>query len=168
MPASTPKSLPCSITIRFVATRTFVGWGVRFVTLSIFEHVEALSRDGSGWTGAHALTGVEKRPLDWDKHVIRDDRYAISVTQAQYNKFHLALESQIGVKYNYLLCLGIFLHWRWLALWSKDRKDCSQLMLWCLQMAGLQALNVLPEYDPLISPETLHLSSLFIGRRVFP
>jgi hypothetical protein len=115
--------------------------------MSVYEHVEALSRDCSGWTGAHAITGVEKRPLDWDKHVIRDDRYSLPVTQSQFDAFHDALESQIGVKYNYWLIVGIALHWRWLALLSKGREDCSQLIIWCLQKAGINPLNTLASYD---------------------
>jgi cell wall-associated NlpC family hydrolase len=154
-----------NLVIRFVATRTPSGASVRFASMSVYEHVEALSRDCSGWTGAHAITGIEKRPLDWDKHVIRDDRYSLPVTQSQFDAFHDALESKIGVKYNYWLIVGIALHWRWLALLSKGREDCSQLIIWCLQKAGINPLNTLASYDALITPETLHLSPLFIGRR---
>jgi len=164
VPRGTGENMP-NLVIRFVATRTPSGASVRFASMSVYEHVEALSRDCSGWTGAHAITGVEKRPLDWDKHVIRDDRYSLPVTQSQFDAFHDALESQIGVKYNYWLIVGIALHWRWLALLSKGREDCSQLIIWCLQKAGINPLNTLASYDALITPESLHLSPLFIGRR---
>lgn len=162
------------IVVRFIASRSIIGWLIRFGTMSLFEHVEILSRDGQGWVGAHAWTGVEKRPLDWAGKLIRDYRYELEVTETQFKMFHGFVDGMIGTRYNYLLIAGLALHLRWLALWSKDRidwskggyVDCSQLVIWALQRAGIQPLNAQMGFDGLVTPETLHLSPILIGRRI--
>ncbi len=155
-----------NLIIRFVATRSLVGWLIRFATMSLWEHCEVLSRDGTGWVGAHTWTGVEQRPLDWDKHVIEDRRYQIPVTEAQFKAAHDWLEGKLGTPYNYGVIAGIALHWRWLCCRFPNRVDCSELVTGFLQQAGFQPLNTLAAYDAMISPETLHLSSLFIDRQL--
>lgn len=154
-----------TITIRFIASRSLIGWLIMFATMSLFSHVEVLSRDGQGWVGAHAWTGVEKRPLDWAGKLIRDYRYKLEVTEAQFDAFHEFIGRMEGTKYNYLLIAGLALHLRWLALWPGKRVDCSQLVIWALQTAGIQPLNTQMGFDGLVTPETLHLSSIFIGKR---
>lgn len=154
-----------TLTIRFIASRTVVGLLIRFSTISLFEHAEMLSRDGTGWIGAHAVTGVEKRPLDWAKHLILDYRYTIMVQDKAFDRAHDYLESMIGTPYDYGLILGLLLHSRKIALWSKKRVDCSELVTEVLQAAGKNPLNVQQGYDALVTPETLHLSSIFIGNR---
>jgi len=49
---------------------------------------------------------------------------------------------------------------------GKKRIICSALMVEFLMAAGLQPLNVIEGFEYLITPETLHLSPLFIGRCV--
>ena len=153
---------PNRLVIRFIDEPDAFSRAITFVTDSLFCHTECLSRDATGWVGAHAGTGVEKRALDWVKPS-RERVYAIPVTLSQYQKAHTWLEMQMGCKYNYLDILGLFFHRR---IWSPQRVICSQLMLEFMQEAGLQPLNVLPDYSALITPETLHLSPLFIGRSI--
>jgi hypothetical protein len=151
-----------NLTIRFVDEADWVSRAITWTTNSLWCHTETLNRAGTGWTGAHAGAGVETRSLTWVKPS-RERRYAIPVTQAAFDAAHTWLEAQHGQRYNYQDILGLFFHKR---IWSPQRVICSQLMLEFMQAAGLRPLNVLPGYDALITPETLHLSSLFIGRSI--
>lgn len=85
------------ITIRFIASRSIIGRLIRFGTMSLFEHVEVLSRDEQGWVGAHAWTGVEKRPPDWAGKLIRDYRYDLDVTEAQFKMLTIILLTQKAI-----------------------------------------------------------------------
>jgi hypothetical protein len=165
-----------TLTIRFINSKGFVSRLITGSTFSLMDHCEMLSRDGQSWIGAHAWTGIEARPLDWaDKDLLWERRYAISMTDEQYGRAQTYIESSIGVKYDYRGILGIVLRRR--KLYSTDRKDCSQfgtetlssgyLNGKLLTAAGLRPLNVLPEYSWMVTPEMLHLSSLFIGRCVY-
>jgi hypothetical protein len=130
------------------------------------DHCEGLSRDGQSWIGAHAWTGIEARPLDWaDKDLLWERRYSIPVTDAQYKLAMAYMEASIGVKYDYRGILGMVLRQR--KMYSTDRMDCSQFMCNWLMAAGLFPLNVLPMATWMVSPEMLHLSSLFIGKCVY-
>lgn len=149
-----------ALVIRFIDEADWVSRAITWTTNSLWCHCEALSSDGHAWIGAHTGTGVDRRPLDWCKP-IRERRYAVPVSEKASQAAHNFLDSKIGVQYNYLDILGLALHKR---TWSPGRDICSQLMIEFMQAAGLMPLNVLPQYDALITPETLHLSPLFIGR----
>lgn len=148
-----------SLTIRFVDDADWVSRAITWTTNSLWCHTEALNRAGTGWTGAHAGTGVNTRTLDWCKP-FRERRYAIPVSAKAYAAAHDFLESQAGVQYNYRDILGLLVHKR---VWSPQRVICSQLMIEFMQHAGLQPLNVLSDFDAMVTPEMLHLSPLFIG-----
>lgn len=152
-----------NLTVRFVNEPGIVSRLITFGENGLLCHTEGKSRDGKSWIGAHAHTGVEPRPLDWCKPTL-EYVYSIPVTQAHYDAAMDWLESKIGTPYNYLDILGLALHARIGA--SDHRIICSVLMIEWLMKADLQPLNVLPEYAYLITPETLHLSPLFIGRKV--
>ena len=151
------------ITIRFIAGSDIVSKLIEFTTDSLFCHTEALSRDGSHWIGAHAKTGVEARPLNWCKPEF-GRRYSIPVTPALYEQGMYWLESKLGTPYDYADIVGLALHSR------KGGSDheiiCSALMIQFMQQTGLQPLNCLEQFAYLITPETLHLSPVFIGRGV--
>jgi len=154
-----------SLVIRFIdepgiVARLISGW-----TDSLFCHTEGLSRDGKSWVGAHAGTGVEGRPLDWSKPTF-ERVYSIPVTDEQYELAMRFMESKIGTPYGYEDIVGLLIHRR-IGL-SEHEVICSAFMTLWLMAAGLRPLNVLEEYAALITPETLHLSPLFIGRRVEP
>jgi hypothetical protein len=71
----------------------------------------------------------------------------------------------MGTPYNYTDILGLALHTR---IGVTDHEViCSALMLQFMQQSGLEPLNCLPQYASLITPETLHLSPLFIGKCVY-
>lgn len=156
--------MPNHLVIRFVDDSDGVSRAITWATNSLWCHTEALNRDGTGWTGAHAGTGVNTRPLDWIKNLRRERRYAIPVSGDAFDNAHRWLEAQKGRQYNYRDILGLLIHKR---IWSPQRVICSQLMTQFMQQAGLQPLNILPQFDALITPEVLHLSPVFIGRGIF-
>lgn len=153
-----------NLTIRFIFEPDFVSRLIGWETNSLWCHTEALSRDGQSWIGAHAGTGVQVRPLDYCKPT-RERRYAIPVHERAADAAYAWLDGKIGTPYNYTDILGLALHAR---IGITDHEViCSALMLQFMQQSGLEPLNCLPQYAALITPETLHLSPLFIGRCIY-
>jgi hypothetical protein len=151
------------LTIRFINTRGLVSRLITGATFSYIDHVEAKNRSEDAWVGAHAFTGIEARPLDWaDKDLIWVREYSIVLTDEEYEDAMALQEAAIGTKYNYWGVLGVFLHIR--KLNNPKRKDCSEHIFELLLAASKQCLNVLDEFSWMITPETLHLSPIFIGR----
>lgn len=150
--------------IRFVNEPDIIAKLITWQTDSLWCHTEALSRDGQSWIGAHAGTGVEARALDWCK-TSRERQYLIPLKPAAEDAAMSWLESKIGCQYNYADIVGLALHKR---MTSEHEVICSALMLEYMQQAGLQPLNVMEGYQYLVTPETLHLSPLFIGRQHVP
>ena len=152
------------LTIRFIFEPDFVSRLIGWETNSLWCHTEALSRDGQSWIGAHAGTGVDARTLDWCKPT-RERVYAIPVMDRAADAAYSWLEGKIGTPYNYTDILGLALHAR---IGVTDHEViCSALMLSFMRQSGLEPLNCLPQYSALITPETLHLSPLFIGRCIY-
>jgi hypothetical protein len=153
-----------TLTIRFIDEPGIVSRLISWTTNSEWCHTEALSRDGQAWIGARAGTGVQARPLDWC-HPIRERRYAVPVTQEQYDAAMTWLEAKVGCPYDYRDIIGLALHRR---IYAKQRVICSALMLlWLMEGAGLLPLNCLSSFAFLVTPETLHLSPIFIGKCVY-
>jgi len=152
-----------ALTIRFINEPGIVSRLITWETDSLFCHTEGLSRDGNAWVGAHAHTGVEARPLDWCEPTF-ERRYAIPVGTVAYERAMAFMDSKIGLPYSYKDILGLALHKR--IGYSDHELICSAFMLLWLQAAGLQPLNVLESFSYLVTPETLHLSPLLIGRGV--
>ena len=153
-----------SLTIRFINEPGIVSKLITWQTDSLFCHTEALGRDGKSWVGAHAVTGVEARANDWCQPTF-ERRYELPVTDEQYEAAMLWLESKIGMPYNYLDIVGLTIRRR---IGATDHEfTCSAFMYEFMWSAFLVPLNVLPEYGFLCTPETLHLSPLFIGHCVY-
>lgn len=152
-----------NLTIRFIHGDDIVSGLIGYATDSLWTHVECLSRDGKSWIGAHAGTGVQARPLDWCKPT-REAVYAVPVTDEEAEAANTWLESRIGTPYNYADILGLAIHAR--IGMNRHEIICSAAMLEYLWKASQQPLNVLEGYEALITPETLHLSPIFIGRRI--
>jgi uncharacterized protein YycO len=155
------------LTLRFINSRDIISKLITGMTFSLICHTEGMNRSGDGWIGAHAFTGVQERPLDWCKNLTWERRYDIPVTDEQYEAAMEFLESKIGTPYNYRSILGIVIRKR--TLTSRDRVDCSDLMLQWLWAAGQEeeVLNVRPGESWMITPEILHLSSLLIGKCIY-
>lgn len=155
-----------TFTLRFIATAGFTSEAIKFVEgTSYIDHAEALNRTSTGYIGAHAGIGVQDLPLDWAKGIVWERRYAIPVTDEQYEAIMGFLESKIGTRYDYADILGILFHDR--RIDNPRRVMCSALQYEALCTGGLAALNVLKEFAHLVTPETLHLSPLLIGHCTF-
>lgn len=153
-----------TLTIRFIGSSDVVSHLIEWTTNSLWCHTEALSRDGQCWVGAHAGTGVQARPLNWCKDTTRQAVYALPVSYDEYERAMTWLASKVGEPYDYKAIVGLALHNR--VGYSDQELICSAFMTEWLMTAGLQPLNCLEHYSYLITPETLHLSPLFIGKRV--
>ena len=68
--------------------------------------------------------------------------------------------SQLGKPYNTPTVFGYLLDHNWT---NPTAWDCSQFITACLMKGGLKVLNVLIGCTHKITPETLHLSPIFIG-----
>jgi len=151
------------LTIRFINEPGIISRLITWTTDSLFCHTEGLGRDGQSWVGAHAGTGVQSRPHDWCKPTF-ERRYSIPVTNEQYEAAMRFMDSKIGCPYDYEDIVGLALHSR---IGVSDHEIiCSAFMLLWLRAGGLEPLNVLPDWAYLVTPETLHLSPIFIGRGI--
>jgi hypothetical protein len=152
-----------SIRVRFVAGSGFVGNSIRWVTNSLFQHVEFGTPEGT-WIGAHAQGGIMERPANYANYS-REYVYDVPCTDEELATLMKWARDAKGTKYNYLDIVGLLLRKRRLS--TPHRFICSQFCTWgLLQVFGAhELLNVLPEYAYLITPETLHLSPLLIGCR---
>lgn len=148
-----------ALKIRFVNSNGFIARSIDWVTNSLFDHVEIESEVGS-WIGAHDKGGVQDRPANY-MDPIREYRYAIPCTDDQLARAMAFARERIGTTYNFAGIAGLLFH---------DRKFndihsliCSQFTFEWGTAAGIYMLNVLPGYEYLVTPETLHLSPLLIG-----
>ena len=149
--------------IRFITERDFVSWAIRRVTFSEFSHAEIVTEDQQSYIGAHASGGVMQRPIDYCKPSF-ERRYAIPCTDAQLAKAMGYARSMIGAPYNFEDIVGLLFHRN---LSTKGRVICSMFVYQAAWEAGIQLLNVLPDYSNLVTPDTLHLSPLLIGNCYF-
>ncbi len=145
--------------MRFINSTGLVAEGIDFVTNSLWDHVELITE--TGYLGAQTGDGVQVRPFNYCTPT-REMRYAIPCSAGQYSDVMTYGRSKIGTQYDYADIFGLALHDR--SLNTPVREICSMFVLECAQAGGIQMLNVLPGYTHLVTPETLHLSPLLIGR----
>ena len=152
------------IRIRFVADGSFVGRAIRWVTASLFQHVEFGTPEGT-WIGAHIGGGIMERPADYAIEA-REYVYEIPCSDSQLVSLMIWARSKVGTKYNTLDILGLLVKNRHFT--TPHRYICSQFctegLLWAF--GASRVLNVLADYDDLITPEILHLTPLIVGHRV--
>ena len=148
------------ITIRFIRDRGFVTSAICFVTNSLMSHVEFGTPEGT-WIGAHDDGGIQERPENYC-NPSQEWVYDIPCTASQQRDLLRNARAAIGTPYNFVDIAGLLLHIR--RLTSKDRMICSQFCFFELQKVGIKMLNVLPTFAYLVTPETLHLSPVLIGR----
>jgi hypothetical protein len=155
-----------SIRIRFILGKGFVSQAIARVTGSLFSHVEFGTPEGT-WIGAHIGGGIQERAADYCS-TVREYVYEIPCTDEQEREALLWMRSNIGVKYNTFDIVGLLFQAR--SLQSPHRAICSQFCTeGLLHIFGAsKVLNVLESWSYRITPETLHLSPIFVGRRVRP
>lgn len=150
------------ITVRFVASPSFVGSAIRWATNSIFQHTEFGTPQGT-WIGAHAGSGIEERPANYGNYPT-EYLYEIPCTDPQLSNLLTWARAKCGqTPYNYKDIAGLLFHAR--KLTSPQRMICSQFCTeGLLETFGpKRVLNVQADYAYLITPETLHLSPIFAG-----
>jgi hypothetical protein len=153
-----------SIRVRFIYDSGFISAAIARITGSLFSHVEFGTPEGT-WIGAHASGGIKERAADYCKP-IREYVYEIPCTNAQEQEALLWMRSNIGTKYNLADIVGLLLQAR--SMRSPNRLICSQF---CTQgllktFGAENVLNCLDAWAYRITPETLHLSPIFVGRLV--
>jgi len=155
--------MPC-VRVRFVTTDGFISKAIRWVTNSIFSHVEFGTPEGT-WIGAHTGDGIQERSANYSK-ATREYVYEIPCTQAQQDEHLGRLRAAIGTKYDNWDIVGLLLHNR--KLHTKNADICSQFATGELLVTftSYKVLNVLPGFEYLVTPEMLHLSPIFVGNLV--
>lgn len=154
---------PC-IRVRFITADGFISSAIRWVSSSLFSHVEFGTPQGT-WIGAHTGDGVQERSSNYCTPT-REYVYEIPVSQTLLNLHLGRIRGQIGTQYDNLDIVGMLIRRRTLA--SPHAVICSEFVSnELLAVFGARGyLNVLPDFTHLITPETCHLSPLFVGRRV--
>ena len=150
------------ITIRFIQDRGLLSSVIAWVTASLFSHVELGTPEGT-WIGAHSPDGIQERPLFYC-YPVREYVYELPCTQQQSDDLLQYARAAIGTPYNYRDIAGLLFHAR--TLTSPSRAICSEFVIKTLMRVGIRPLNVLEDFSYLITPETLHLSPMLIGKMV--
>lgn len=160
--AATSNAIASRVRIRFIASDGFVSAGIRWVTDSLFSHVEFGTPDGT-WIGAHAGGGIQERAANYCNPK-REYYYEIPCTAAQMATHLARIRAAIGTRYNLADIAGIALRIR--RLTTPGHKMCAQFCTGELLaiFPAREVLNVLPEFTYLVTPEMLHLSPIFVGR----
>ena len=150
------------IRIRFILCKGFTSRAIARVTGSLFSHVEFGTPEGT-WIGAHIGGGIQERAANYCSPV-REYVYEIPATDEQEKEALLWMRSNIGTGYNVLDIIGLLFQLR--SLRSQHRYICSQFCAeGLLKTFGVSnVLNVRDDWAYRITPETLHLSPIFVGR----
>ena len=146
--------------VRFVANHTFLSWSIRRLTGSLFSHVELGTPEGT-WIGALA-DGIKERPAQYC-NPFREYVYHIPCTAQEQASFLTTARAAIGTPYNKLDIVGLALGLRNVV--GKTGEICSWF---CVEelidtFGTARVLNVLPGWEYRVTPETLHLSPIFVG-----
>jgi hypothetical protein len=147
--------------MRFVTADGFISKAIRQITNSLFSHVEFGTPEGH-WIGAHTGDGVQERAADYCTPT-REYVYEIPVSQEVMDAHLKRIRFQIGTHYNNLDILGLLVKNR--KLTTLHSVICSQFVsdeMLCL-FGARKYLNVLAGFTYLITPETCHLSPVFVG-----
>ncbi len=148
------------ITVRFIANHTFLSWSIRRLTGSLFSHVELGTPEGT-WIGALA-DGIKERPANYCSP-FREYVYHIPCTAQEQAYLLSTARAAIGTSYNKMDIVGLALGLRKVV--GKKGEICSWFGVDELikTLGARRVLNVLPGWEYRVTPETLHLSPIFIG-----
>ena len=147
------------VTVRFIANRTFLSWSIRRLTGSLFSHVELGTPEGT-WIGALA-DGIKERPANYC-NPFREYVYHIPCTAQEQAYLLSTARAAIGTPYNKMDIVGLALGLRNVV--GKKGEICSWFGVGELidTFGASRVLNVLPGWEHRITPETLHLSPIFV------
>lgn len=149
------------IRVRFIENRGFLSSGIAWWTGSLFSHCEFGTPEGT-WIGALVNGGVQERAANYCVPS-REYYYEIPCTDAEETELLRWARSKIGTQYNKKTILGIALHFR--KSNNPEDDDCSELVTLGLihTLGAWQILNTLSTWAYRITPETAHLSPIFVG-----
>jgi uncharacterized protein YycO len=152
--------------IRVINSAGFVSEAIDWATNSLWDHTEIGTESGT-WIGAHDDGGVQERPANYCMPT-RERRYAIPVTDEQYEKIMGFARREIGTPYDFADIAGLLVHDR--KIDAPHRFICSAFVTAAGMAGDVNLLNVEPGFEYLITPEAVHLSPLLIGNctYVFP
>jgi hypothetical protein len=141
------------IILRFVHHRIIGSDLIDFQTLGKYSHVEALTPEGT-YIGAHADTGVESRPMNYDAGTFDREKFLLlPADPGMSEKFYHYLRAVIGEPYDFGAIATFVAHFD---IHQKHRVICS-----ALQTLALRWCNFLPVPLPVpaheISPRDLEL-----------
>lgn len=145
--------------IRFCTDSTPVASIIRFVEHAPKEapsHVEF--EIDEGFLGAR-YDGVGIKPLDYNKPAW-DKRYAIWLTQEQYDAVMKFARAQIGKAYDFGDIGGILADKDW---HNKNKWICDELVYAACAQGDFYLLNVSVSNAYRLDPDKLHLSPYLIG-----
>ena len=152
-----------NLIVRFVTQGGFVSGAIRRVTFSEFSHAEISTETGT-WIGAHDDGGVQERPADYYKATF-ERRYAVPLSDNQYAAAMAYARSKIGTPYSFADIAGLLFREEWGE--ASHGMICSSFVFNVLLAGSIVPLNVLEKYSYLVTPDTLHLSPIFIGKCVY-
>lgn len=149
------------VIVRFIKTEGFVSDVISALTGSLFDHVEFGTPEGT-WIGARDQGGVQERAADYCSPV-REYVYEIPSTDEEQIDLLAWARAKIGTPYNFEDIAGLALQVR--ALNNPKEDICSEFCcVGLLKTFGAErVLNVLENWAYRVTPETLHLSPLFVG-----
>jgi len=153
-----------SIRVRFIRDKGFISRAISGITGSLFSHVEFGTPDGT-WIGAHIEDGIRERRANYCSPPL-EYVYEIPITGDREIEALQWMRSKIGAAYNTVDILGLMFEAR--SLRSPNRYICSQFCTeGLIRFYGAHnVLNVLDDWTYRITPETLHLSPIFVGNQI--
>lgn len=141
------------IRLRFVHCPDAISNAILFDTGGLYSHVEAVTPDGK-YLGAHADSGVQARPSDYDKGQFDRQRFLeLTADDAMSAKFYHYLNAVIGEPYDFGAIAGFISHF---SVHEKARVICSALQDLALR-GCLFFPNPLPVPAHSVSPRDLEL-----------
>lgn len=124
--------------------------GIRVATWSRFSHVDFIVPKTGTVIGALALKGGVTEYLLKDR-LSESTHWAIYEYDADADRVLAHLRTQVGKPYDWLACVGIFMHRDWQ---QSDAWECSELQGWAAQKSGCPLVNPQLRLNR-VSPETL-------------
>lgn len=149
-----------SVIVRFGKGNGGISKAISRVTGSLFSHVEFGTSRGT-WIGAHWEDGIQERPANyWTTSLERV--YNIPCSLEDQVKLEKWMADHIGNQYNLVDIAGLLVQNR---QWTTPKRFiCSQFVADGLLMlfGPARVLNCQNDWTYRITPETLHLSPIFV------
>lgn len=149
------------IRVRFIENRGFFSSGIAWWTGSLFSHCEFGTPEGT-WIGALVSGGIQERAANYCTPS-REFYYEIPCTDAEEAEMLRWAGMMIGTQYNKKTIAGLLIQAR--GLNTPGKMICSEFLILGLihTLGAWKILNTLSTWAYRITPETAHLSPIFVG-----